>query len=130
HTTAANYDENRRRTPSEEVNALIRKFAARSGRKQRDISDAEILDRLLFPMINEAALILEEGIAQRASDIDTVYVYGYGWPSYTGGPMFWADTIGLDTIVAGLEQIEAEEPDLTISQMLRDKAAKGETFNA
>ncbi|MFB0610747.1 3-hydroxyacyl-CoA dehydrogenase NAD-binding domain-containing protein [Aurantiacibacter poecillastricola] len=118
------YDENRKRSSSDEVNAVIREFAEKSGKEQRDISDEEIRERLLYPMVNEGALILEEGIAQRASDIDTVWVNGYGWPPYTGGPMFWADTIGLDTVLAGLER-HGIEP----SQMLRDKAAKGETFN-
>ena len=123
------YDQNRRRTSSREVEDLVREFAARSGNPPREISDQEILERLLYPMVNEAAKILEEGIAQRASDIDVVYVYGYGWPSYTGGPMFWADTTGLDAVVAGLERHAAKWPDLTISTLLRDKAVKGETFN-
>ncbi len=118
------YDENRQRSPSDEVDAVIADFAAKSGKEQRDISDGEIRERLLYPMVNEGALILEEGIAQRASDIDTVWVNGYGWPPYTGGPMFWADTIGLDTVLAGLEKHGMEA-----SQLLRDKAAKGETFN-
>ncbi|WP_271079569.1 3-hydroxyacyl-CoA dehydrogenase NAD-binding domain-containing protein [Aurantiacibacter sp. MUD61] len=118
------YDENRQRTPSDEVNQVIADFAAKSGKEQRDISDEEIRERLLYPMVNEGALILEEGIAQRASDIDTVWVNGYGWPPYTGGPMFWADTTGLDTVLAGLEK-HGMEP----SQLLRDKAGKGERFN-
>lgn len=88
------YDENRRPSPSPEVEAIIADFAARSGLEQRVFSQEEIRERLLFPMINEGAKILEEGMAQRASDIDTVWINGYGWPAYTGGPMFWADTIG------------------------------------
>ena len=123
------YDENRQRTPSAEVDAVIAEFAAKSGKEQRDISDDEIRERLLFPMVNEGALILEEGVAQRASDIDTVWVNGYGWPPYTGGPMFWADTIGLDTVLAGLEKHAGRMPEVAISQLLRDKAAKGERFN-
>ncbi|MGB3167330.1 MAG: 3-hydroxyacyl-CoA dehydrogenase NAD-binding domain-containing protein [Alteraurantiacibacter sp.] len=118
------YDENRQRSPSDEVDAVIADFAAKSGKEQRDISDEEIRERLLYPMVNEGALILEEGIAQRASDIDTVWVNGYGWPPHTGGPMFWADTIGLDTVLAGLEKHGMEA-----SQLLRDKAAQGERFN-
>ncbi|RPF70765.1 3-hydroxyacyl-CoA dehydrogenase NAD-binding domain-containing protein [Aurantiacibacter spongiae] len=123
------YDENRRRAPSEEVNEVIRDFASRSGKEQRDISEEEIRERLLYPMVNEGALILEEGIAQRAGDIDTVWVNGYGWPPYTGGPMFWADTIGLDRILAGLERYEGTMEDREISTLLREKAAKGEGFN-
>ncbi len=118
------YDENRKRSPSDEVNDVIREFAQKSGKEQRDISDEEIGERLLYPMVNEGAMILEEGIAQRASDIDTVWINGYGWPPYTGGPMFWADTIGLDTVLAGLEK-----HGMKASELLRDKAAKGERFN-
>jgi 3-hydroxyacyl-CoA dehydrogenase len=123
------YDENRNPTPSEEVHAIIDQFAAKSGKEQRNISDGEILERLLCPMVNEGALILEEGVAQRPSDIDTVWINGYGWPAYTGGPMFWADTIGLDKIVAGLEKHAARIGGAAIAQSLRDKAAKGEIFN-
>jgi 3-hydroxyacyl-CoA dehydrogenase len=124
------YDENRRPSPSQEVEAIIDEFAAKSGLEQRVFSQDEIRERLLFPMINEGAKILEEGMAQRASDIDTVWINGYGWPAYTGGPMFWADTIGLDKVVAGLKAHAAAsgaEPD--ICKLLEDKAAKGETFN-
>ena len=123
------YDANRKRTVSDEVTAIVRDFAERSGQEQRDISDDEIRERLLYPMVNEGALILEEGIAQRASDIDIVYIYGYGWPPHTGGPMFWADTIGLDTVVAGLERHAARMPGLEVSTLLRDKAESGGTFN-
>ena len=124
------YDENRRPSPSKEVEAIIDEFAAKSGLEQRAFSQEEIRERLLFPMINEGAKILEEGMAQRASDIDTVWINGYGWPAYTGGPMFWADTIGLDKVVAGLKahaKSAGAEPD--ISKLLEEKAAKGETFN-
>lgn len=122
------YGADRSRTASEEVNALILEFADKSGKRRNDVTDEEILERLLYPMINEGALILEEGIAQRASDIDVMYVHGYGWPSYTGGPMFWAGTLGLDKVVAGLERHADKWPDLKISTLLRNKAAKGETF--
>jgi 3-hydroxyacyl-CoA dehydrogenase len=124
------YDENRRPSPSKEVEAIIDDFAARSGLEQRVFSQDEIRERLLFPMINEGAKILEEGMAQRASDIDTVWINGYGWPAYTGGPMFWADTIGLDKVVTGLKahaKSAGVEPD--ISRLLEDKASRGETFN-
>ena len=117
------YDASRNRTPSDEVKQIIADFAAREGNEQREISKDEIRERLLYPMVNEGAKILEEGMAQRASDIDVVWINGYGWPLYTGGPMFWADTIGLDTVVAGLEQ-----HGLPVSDNLRSKAAAGETF--
>lgn len=124
------YDENRRSIPSEEVAGIIRDFAARSGLAQRSFTADEVREALLFPMINEGAKILQEGMAQRASDIDTVWINGYGWPAYTGGPMFWADTIGLDKVVAGLKaQAEAAGAEPDIAQLLLDKAAKGEAFN-
>ncbi len=84
--------------PDEEVQALIRDEAERLGIKQREISDEEILNRCIYPLINEGARILEEGIAQRSSDIDIVWINGYGFPPYRGGPMFYADSIGLDKI--------------------------------
>ncbi|MEE4349721.1 MAG: 3-hydroxyacyl-CoA dehydrogenase NAD-binding domain-containing protein [Pacificimonas sp.] len=123
------YDDNRRGTPSQEVEDLISKWAEKAGIEQREVSDEEILERTMYPMVNEGALILEEGMAQRASDIDVVWIYGYGWPRYTGGPMFWADLQGLDKIVAGIEKHAAKMPELKTSQLLKDKAAKGETFN-
>jgi 3-hydroxyacyl-CoA dehydrogenase len=80
-------------------------------------------------MVNEGALILAEGIAQRASDIDVVWLNGYGWPSWTGGPMFWADSIGLDKVVAGLTRHAARMDGFELAPLLRDKAARGERFN-
>jgi 3-hydroxyacyl-CoA dehydrogenase len=80
-------------------------------------------------MVNEGAKILEEGIAQRASDVDVVWVYGYGWPVYRGGPMFWADTVGLDKIVEGLKRQEVRmKPEFSFSQLLVDRAAEGGKF--
>lgn len=117
------YDEARNRTPSDEVRALIADFAAKEGHAQRSFTKDEIRERLLYPMVNEGAMILEEGMAQRASDIDVVWINGYGWPLYTGGPMFWASTVGLDTVVAGLEK-----HGLPVCDSLRAKAAAGEKF--
>lgn len=124
------YDEARQRTPSDDVKKVIAEFAEKQGVEQREISKDEIQERLLYPMVNEGALILEEGMAQRASDIDVVWINGYGWPLYTGGPMFWADTIGLDTVVAGLEKHrERLGENFRMSSLLADKAAAGEKFN-
>ena len=81
------------------VEALIKQKAAELGVTQRDISEQEIVDRLFFPLINEGALILEEGIAQRPGDIDIVYLYGYGFPGAKGGPMCYADHVGLKNVV-------------------------------
>ena len=124
------YDEKRNRTPSPKVEALIREFAAKKGIAQREIDKQEILERLLYPMVNEGALILEEKMAQRASDIDIVWLNGYGWPAWTGGPMFWADTVGLDVVVAGLEKHAPKMEGHHLSSLLADKAAKGEKFTS
>jgi len=102
------YDENRRARPSSIVAKLIEEFAAKTGATPRKIADQEILERSLYPMINEGAKILEEGRAIRASDIDIVWIYGYGWPVYHGGPMFWADLIGLDKVLAALRGYETK----------------------
>jgi 3-hydroxyacyl-CoA dehydrogenase len=123
------YDEKRRPSPSPKVQEIIDDFRAKAGVSPREISDQEIVERTLYTMVNEGAKILEEGMAQRASDIDVVWVYGYGWPVYRGGPMFWADTEGLGKIVEGLErQQERLGSDFTISKLLADKAAAGEKF--
>ena len=123
------YDDKRRPSPSPVVQQIIEDFAAKQGVERREISDQEIVERTLYTMVNEGAKILEEGIAQRASDIDVVWVYGYGWPVYRGGPMFWADTEGLDRIVDGLKRQEARMgDDFSFAQLLLDKAAKGEKF--
>ena len=98
------YDAKRTATPSAEVQALIDEWAAKSNQPKRDISDQEIIERTLYPLVTEGYLILEEGKAQRASDIDVVWIYGYGWPIYRGGPMFWGDLEGAAKIVAGLEK--------------------------
>ncbi|RIX32017.1 3-hydroxyacyl-CoA dehydrogenase NAD-binding domain-containing protein [Sphingomonas edaphi] len=123
------YDDKRRPSPSPRVQEIIDDFAAKQGVTRRDISDEEIIQRTLYTMVNEGAKILEEGMAQRASDIDVVWVYGYGWPVYRGGPMFWADTEGLQKIVDGLRaQRDQMGSDFSFSQLLLDKAEKGEKF--
>jgi len=123
------YDDKRRPSPSPVVQQIIEDFAKKQGVERREISDEEIVERTLYTMVNEGAKILEEGIAQRSSDIDVVWVYGYGWPVYRGGPMFWADTVGLDKIVEGLKrQEERMKPEFSFSKLLLDKADKGEKF--
>ncbi len=101
------YDENRNASPSPVTEKIIHDFIARSGANPREISDEEILERCLFPMVNEGAKILEEGKAIRASDIDVVWQNGYGWPVYRGGPMFWGGQVGLDKVLAGMRRFEA-----------------------
>ncbi|NJC32968.1 3-hydroxyacyl-CoA dehydrogenase [Sphingomonas jejuensis] len=118
------YDEKRRPTASAEVQSIIDEFSARSGSVKREVTDEEILERTVYPMINEGALILAEGKAQRASDIDVVWIYGYGFPPYKGGPMFWADQEGLGKIAAGLEKHGFE-----VAPLLREKADANGRFN-
>ncbi|MFC0170372.1 3-hydroxyacyl-CoA dehydrogenase NAD-binding domain-containing protein [Pseudoduganella danionis] len=94
----------RKAYPNEQVNAMIVQHSADLGITRRQISDKEIVERLVYSMVNEAAHILEEGIALRASDIDMVYLTGYGFPLFRGGPMFYADTVGLANVLAAMAQ--------------------------
>ena len=100
------YDENRNKSPDPEVEALIRKFGEERQIQMRDISKEEILERCLYPMINEGFKILEEGMAIRASDIDIVWTNGYGWPVYEGGPMFYGNLVGYDKVLSWLQNAE------------------------
>jgi 3-hydroxyacyl-CoA dehydrogenase len=121
------YDEKRRPSPSPVVARIIDDFRAKEGVEPREIGDQEIIERTLYTMVNEGSKILEEGMAQRASDIDVVWVYGYGWPVWRGGPMFWADGEGLAKIVEGLRrQQDRLGSDFTLSELLVRKAAAGE----
>jgi 3-hydroxyacyl-CoA dehydrogenase len=121
----------RKAYPSDLVNDMIVKHSADIGVARRKISDQEIVERLVFALVNEAALILEEGIALRASDIDMVYLTGYGFPLFRGGPMFYADTVGLPNVLAAIEKYgrghhgEAWKP----APLLQRLAAEGKTFN-
>lgn len=117
------YDENRKPLPSAETQTIIDEFVGKVF-TERTINDDEILQRLLYPMVNEAAKILEEGIAQRASDIDIVWINGYGWPAYTGGPTFWADNVGLDNIVKRLRDFN-----ITPTESLVAMAEQNRCFN-
>ncbi|WP_156349005.1 MULTISPECIES: 3-hydroxyacyl-CoA dehydrogenase NAD-binding domain-containing protein [unclassified Sphingomonas] len=118
------YDDRRNPSPSPRVAEIITDFREKTGTPQHDVTEQEIIERTLYPMVNEGAKILAEGKAQRASDIDVVWVYGYGWPPYRGGPMFWADMEGLKKIVAGLEKHGFE-----VAPLLREKAESGGRFN-
>ncbi|MES3090163.1 3-hydroxyacyl-CoA dehydrogenase NAD-binding domain-containing protein [Sphingomonas aerolata] len=121
-TKAGFYDYDEKRTPSNSprVAEIIDDFRAKSGVTPREISDEEIVARTLYTMVNEGALILEEGKAQRASDVDVVWIYGYGWPVYRGGPMFWAQSEGLPKVVAGLEKYG-----FPVAKSLKDADASG-----
>ncbi len=127
------YDpQTRARQSDPEVEALIREHAAKLGIKQREISNEEIVARLFYPLINEGALILEEGIAQRPSDIDIVYVYGYAFPSAKGGPMFYADHVGLKNVYDTILRFQKElGPEYWQPAPLLEKLAKeGSSFAA
>jgi 3-hydroxyacyl-CoA dehydrogenase len=113
------------------VEKLILDFAAEKGITRRKIDDAEILERLVYPMINEGAKILAEGIAQRASDVDVVWIYGYGWPVYRGGPMFYADTVGAAHVLAALEKHAPQLGEgFAVAPLLRQMASEGKRFTA
>jgi 3-hydroxyacyl-CoA dehydrogenase len=116
--------------PDPEVEKLIDETLAKLGLKRRQISDDEILERMVYPMINEGARILEEKIAARPSDIDVVWLYGYGWPIYRGGPMFYADQVGLKHIADRLSFYakQTNDPSLEPAPLLKRLADEGKTF--
>jgi len=133
-TSAGWYDYkpgDRKPYPSQLVNDMIVKHSRDIGVERRRVSDQEIVERLVYSMVNEAAYILEEGIAQRASDVDMVYLTGYGFPLHRGGPMFYADSVGLMNVVAAMEKYaqgrhgEFWKP----APLLAKLAAEGKTFN-
>ena len=133
-TSAGWYDYkpgDRKAYPSQVVNDMIIKHSADLGIERRKISDEEIVQRLVFALVNEGAQILDEGIAMRASDIDMVYLTGYGFPLFRGGPMFYADTVGLPSVAMTMEKFakgrhgEAWKP----APLLAKLAAEGKTFN-
>ncbi len=120
------YPDGRKPVPSPVTEEILAEFRQRKGTASRTITEDEIVARTLYTMINEGARILEEGIAQRASDIDAVWVFGFGWPAARGGPIFWAESLGLDKVVAGLERYREHLPaGFTISPLLLDCARAG-----
>ena len=123
------YDENRNAIPSPVVEQIILDFAAKQGINRRDISDEEILERCVYPMINEGAKILEEGMAIRASDVDIVWLNGYGWPLYRGGPMFYGDLIGLPKVLEKMKTFQAQMgEEFKPSALLERLVAEGKSF--
>ncbi|HAM40412.1 MAG TPA: 3-hydroxyacyl-CoA dehydrogenase [Candidatus Omnitrophica bacterium] len=117
--------------PSQWVNEMIINHSREIGVERREIGDREIVERLVYALVNEAAHILEEGIAQRASDVDIIYLTGYGFPMHRGGPMFYADTVGLPNVVAAMEKYargrhgQYWKP----APLLAKLASEGKTFN-
>jgi 3-hydroxyacyl-CoA dehydrogenase len=125
------YDGGRSPIPDPEVTAIIERVTASAGIRRRSVSDDEIRDRTLYSLINEGARLLEEGVAMRAADVDVIYLTGYGFPSYRGGPMFHADQVGLATILERIEQFHYElgqrwKP----APLLASLARAGSTFRA
>ncbi|MBO6667988.1 3-hydroxyacyl-CoA dehydrogenase NAD-binding domain-containing protein [Parvibaculum sp.] len=124
------YDENRNAKPSPVVEKMILDYAAEKGINRRKISDEEILERCIYPMINEGAKILEEGKAIRSSDIDIVWINGYGFPVYRGGPMFYGDTVGADKVLAKMKEFQAQMgDDFKPAALLEKIVAEGKKFS-
>jgi 3-hydroxyacyl-CoA dehydrogenase len=123
------YDANRTPSPSPVTEAIIKEFAAKGGANLRTFTQDEIIERLIYPMINEGAKILEERKAIRASDIDIIWINGYNWPVYRGGPMFYADQIGLPKVVEKLREFEAQMgPVWTPAPLLLQLASESKRF--
>jgi 3-hydroxyacyl-CoA dehydrogenase len=123
------YDENRRPNPDPEVAALTKKWSTEAGISQREISVEEIVDRCIYALVNEGARILEEGYALRAVDIDIIYINGYGFPAYRGGPMWYADTVGLRKVYERITEFHRTHGELwEPAPLLKQLAAEGRTF--
>ena len=123
------YDETRRGVLDPEVNEMVRKWAIEAGIPQRDISAEEIVERCVYALVNEGARILEEGIAMRAVDMDIIYVNGYGFPPYRGGPMWYADSIGLKNVYRRICEFHSRHGELwEPAGRLRRLAEEGKTF--
>ena len=123
------YDEARNAKPSPVTEKIIHDFIVKSGRNPRKISDEEILERSIYPMINEGAKLLEEGMAIRASDIDVVWVNGYGWPVYRGGPMYYGDMVGPEKVLAKMKEFHATMgDDFKPAPLLEKLVAEGKKF--
>jgi 3-hydroxyacyl-CoA dehydrogenase len=123
------YDENRRSSPDPEVADLLRKWSAEAGIAQREISPQEIIDRCIYALVNEGARILDEGFALRAVDIDIIYINGYGFPPYRGGPMWYADSVGLKNVYECVSQFHRIHGELwTPAPLLKRLAEEGRSF--
>jgi len=123
------YDENRRAIPDPEVSTLVRKWAAEAGIPQRQISANEIVDRCVYALVNEGARILEEGYALRSVDIDIIYLNGYGFPAHRGGPMWYADTVGLKKVYERVGEFHQQHGEnWRPAPLLKQLAEQGKTF--
>jgi 3-hydroxyacyl-CoA dehydrogenase len=123
------YDEKRQAIPDPEVGALVRQWAAEAGIPQRNISAEEMVDRCVYALVNEGARILEEGFTLRAVDIDIIYINGYGFPAYRGGPMWYADTVGLKKVYDRVVEFEKQHGEVwQPAHLLKHLAEQGKTF--
>ena len=122
------YDENRNRTPNPKALEIIEQVRRDHGFRARSVSDQEIIERTQFALANEGAHVLEEGVAQRASDIDVVYVHGYGYPRWRGGPMFYAQQVGLGHVADRMRSWGSGSGGVhwKPSRLLMEKAERGE----
>ena len=121
-------------TPDPEVDALVESVSAELGFTRREITDAEIVERCLGALVNEGALILEERLAARPSDIDLIWIHGYGFPRHRGGPMHWADAAGLPGIVEAVERMHAAQgalvrPSALLRRLVLEKRRLGDVRN-
>lgn len=123
------YDEDRKPIPDAEVDNLIEQASAEAGIQRREISEQEIVERTMYALINEGAKILEEGYALRAVDIDIIYINGYGFPAWRGGPMWFADTVGVKNVYDRISEFHAEHGKLwEPAPLLKTLAEQGRTF--
>jgi 3-hydroxyacyl-CoA dehydrogenase len=123
------YDDNRRGNPDPEVAALVSKWTTEAGIPQRQISAGEIVDRCIYALVNEAARILEEGYALRSVDIDIIYLNGYGYPAHRGGPMWYADTVGLKKVYERVVEFQKQHGEIwEPAPLLKQLAEQGKTF--
>jgi 3-hydroxyacyl-CoA dehydrogenase len=123
------YDENRRAIPDPEVASLVRQWASEAGIKHCQIAADAIVDRCVYALVNEGARILEEGFALRAVDIDIIYLNGYGFPAYRGGPMWYADTVGLKKVYDRICEFQVQHGELwEPAPLLKQLAEEGKTF--
>ncbi len=123
------YDDQRHALPDAEVTQLVKKWAAEAGIPQRQVSAEEIVERCLYALVNEGARILEEGYALRAVDIDIIYLNGYGFPAHRGGPMWYADSLGLKTVYERIREFEQQHGEIWApAPLLKQLAGQGKTF--
>jgi 3-hydroxyacyl-CoA dehydrogenase len=123
------YDENRKPAPNAEIARMLKDSATKAGIEQREVSDDEVIERMIYASVNEGARILEEGVALRSVDIDLIYINGFGFPVWRGGPMFYADTIGLDKVYARVKQFHEAHGDWwKPANLLKELAETGKNF--